>query len=468
MIKRIRSRLSIKVFILTAILMAVCCGITYLCIVCFAPYVYTHDVQDAEEIVRELAWELSYTDRDETQYWLPGFSDILAEYTDDEYVFHIFRSSGEEVSVMDVGTLTGKRIENYDKLQKSESYIFHFRDEEEEYILLASQNTGKESQVVEALHKAFPVLVVIVLVISVIVAFFYTWYVTKPIKEVSRLSKKMANMDFDSPCPVRRTDEIGVLSDSLNELSQKLSAALSELQAANQKLQADIDMERQLERQRADFFSAASHELKTPITIIKGQLQGMLCQVGRYKDRETYLAQSLEVTNTLEKMVQELLTISRLDTQGYVCDKRRFDFAVLINDSLKAHEDLIIQKELSVEKIILPETIYLWGDMQLLQKVVDNLLGNAVAYSPAGSQISIKLWQVEEKAILTFENTGVHIPDEDIPKLFEAFYRVEQSRNRQTGGSGLGLYIVKTILDLHEAQIKIENSEHGVIVTVQF
>ncbi len=135
------------------------------------------------------------------------------------------------------------------------------------------------------------------------------------------MSKQMADMEFGGLCPVNRTDEVGVLSHSLNDLSKKLAAALSELQEANQKLQADIDRERQLERQRVEFFASASHELKTPITIIKGQLQGMLYQVGRYKDRETYLSEFLEVTDTLEKMVQDLLTISRLDTPGYICKK---------------------------------------------------------------------------------------------------------------------------------------------------
>ena len=290
---------------------------------------------------------------------------------------------------------------------------------------------------------------------------------TAPVKKVSKLSKQMANMDFSGFCSAGRTDEIGVLSDSLNTLSRKLETTLSELQEANQKLQADIDMERRLEKQRVEFFAAASHELKTPITIIKGQLQGMLYQVGRYKDRETYLAQSLEVTDNLEKMVQELLTISRLDTPGYAFNPSHIYFDKLIQDRLTANEDLFMQRELTLEKDISSEVSIL-GDLQLLQKVVDNLLGNAATYSPAGERITVKVWQADEKAHLTIENTGVHIPDEDIPKLFEAFYRVDQSRNRQTGGTGLGLYIVKTILDLHGAKIKIENTAQGVKVAVQF
>ena len=218
---------------------------------------------------------------------------------------------------------------------------------------------------------------------------------------------------------------------------------------------------------RSEFFAAASHELKTPITIIKGQLQGMLYQVGRYKDRETYLAQSLEITDTLGKMVQELLTISRLDTPGYTCKKSNLNLSNFLIDRITAFEDLFMQKDLTVEQSISPE-VYILGDMQLLQKALDNLLGNAAAYSGAGNQILIKLWKETETTTLTIENTGAHIPDEAISKLFEPFYRVDQSRNRQTGGTGLGLYIVKTILDLHGAKIEITNTIQGVIVSVQF
>lgn len=165
-------------------------------------------------------------------------------------------------------------------------------------------------------------------------------------------------------------------------------------------------------------------------------------------------------------MVQELLTISRLDMPDCACNKIELDLSSLINESLSSHEDLFVLKNLTVERFISPD-ISVLGDMRLLQKAVDNLLGNAAAYSPAGNRIIVKLWRDEDGAKLTIENTGVHIPKEEIPRLFEAFYRVERSRNRQTGGTGLGLYIVKSILDLHGAKIWIENSDNGVIALVQ-
>ena len=467
MIKKIKSKLSIKVFLITLILMVVCCSVTYLCISHFAPYIYSHDLAEVEELADMLSEELSHIPKEEVQYFIQGYNDILTKQYDDEFAFHLFQNSGNEIALSDLNEFTGNKVDDYKSTDTTREYEISFADSTEAYILLLAKNTNKESQVVLALQKTLPILSVAILLVSVIAAFFYTWYMTKPIKKISKLSKQMADMDFSGLCPTNRTDEIGVLSHSLNDLSKKLAAALSDLQEANQKLQADIDMERRLEKQRVEFFAAASHELKTPITIIKGQLQGMLYQVGRYKDRETYLAQSLEITDTLGKMVQELLTISRLDTPGYTCKKSNLNLSNLINDRLTAFEDLFMQKDLTVEQSISPE-VYILGDMQLLQKALDNLLGNAAAYSEAGNQIIVKLWEENEKVNLTIENTGAHIPDEAISKLFEPFYRIDQSRNRQTGGTGLGLYIVKTILNLHEAKIEVTNTLQGVIVSTQF
>ena len=467
MIRKIKSKLSVKVFLITSMLMVACCSVTYLCIAHFAPYIYSHDLAEVEELADMLSEELSHIPKEEVQYFIQGYNDILTRQYDNEFAFHLFQNSGKEIALPDINKFTGNKIDDYKSTDTTGEYEISFVDSTETYILLLAKNTNKESQVVLALQKTLPILSVTILLVSVIAAFFYTWYMTKPIKKISKLSKQMADMDFSGLCPTNRTDEIGVLSHSLNDLSKKLAAALSELQEANQKLQADIDMERRLEKQRVEFFAAASHELKTPITIIKGQLQGMLYQVGRYKDRETYLAQSLEITDTLGKMVQELLTISRLDTPGYTCKKSNLNLSNFIIDRVTAFEDLFMQKDLTVEQSISPE-VYILGDMQLLQKALDNLLGNAAAYSGAGNQVLIKLWKETETTTFTIENTGAHIPDEAISRLFEPFYRVDQSRNKQTGGTGLGLYIVKTILDLHGAKIEIANTIQGVIVSVQF
>ena len=467
MIKKIKSRLSAKVFLLTLLLIAVCCFTTYSFILQAAPKNYQYDIEDVDLELSFLPDEFSRTEKEYAYMFLEAESDLIEEQYENEFELHFFQADGQEVSLHDINQLVGGQITDFDKVEKTKPYTASFADSDSIYTLLVTRNTAKHTQTEEAIQGTLPVLCLVVLLGSIISAFFYSWYMTVPIKKVSKLSKKMADMDFSGFCPVGRADEIGVLSDSLNKLSRKLATTLSELQEANQKLQADIDMEKQLEKQRVEFFSAASHELKTPITIIKGQLQGMLYQVGRYKDRETYLAQSLEVTDTLEKMVQELLAISRLDTPGYTCKKCRLNLNKLIVDRITAFEDLFMQRDLTVEQFISPE-IYILGDMQLLQKVLDNLLGNAAAYSEAGNNIIVNLWKEADNVGLTIENTGAHIPDEDIPKLFEAFYRVDQSRNRQTGGTGLGLYIVKTILDLHSAKIKIANTIQGVIVYVQF
>lgn len=467
MIKKRKSRLSVKVFLLTFLLIAVCCFTTYRFILHAAPKNYQYDIEDVDLELSFLPNELSRTEKEYAYIWLESTSELMNELYDNEFELHFFRSDGQEVSLHDINRLVGGQITDFEKKEKTNAYTVSFADSDSLYTLLATRNTTKHTQTEEAIQRTLPVLCTVVLLGSIISAFFYSWYMTAPIKKVSKLSKQMADMDFSGFCPVGRTDEIGVLSDSLNTLSRKLETTLSELQKANQKLQADIDRERQLEKQRAAFFAAASHELKTPITIIKGQLQGMLYGVGRYKDRETYLAKSLEVTDTLEKMVQELLTISRFDTPGYTCSKHPFDLSKVVNERLLDYDDLFIQKDLTVERSISPE-VYITGDILLLQKALDNLFGNAAAYSEAGNQIIVKLWKEGEKALFSIENTGAHILDEDIPRLFEAFYRVDQSRNRQTGGTGLGLYIVKTILDLHQANIEIANTAQGVIVKLQF
>lgn len=259
----------------------------------------------------------------------------------------------------------------------------------------------------------------------------------------------------------QRTDELGTLGKSLNRLSRNLSTALSDLQNANRKLEADIEHEKEMEQARTNFFSAVSHELKTPITIMKGQLEGMLLGIGAYKDREKYLTRTLEISNTLETMVQEILTVSRLETAGADFNKDRLDCIQMIKCYLNETEDFIVQKDLQIH-FDMPSPVFINGNKMLIEKVFSNLIGNAIKYSPQGADIFISALTEHERVEFSVDNTGVHIPTDSIAKLFDAFYRVEQSRSRKTGGSGIGLYIVQEILRQHESECVVCNTQYGV------
>lgn len=218
-----------------------------------------------------------------------------------------------------------------------------------------------------------------------------------------------------------------------------------------------------MEQQRSAFFSAASHELKTPVTILKGQLSGMLAQIGVYRDREKYLSWALEVTGRMEALIKELLTISRIEAGSFVLKSSLVHLNELIARQLELDEDLIGQKDLHIDTHLVSD-IVLRGNQNLLANALDNVLMNAILYSPPHAAIRIAL----EAQILTIENTGVFLPEEALPRLFTPFYRVEPSRSRQSGGSGLGLYLVKLILELHSASCEMNNSEDGVVFTARF
>lgn len=346
-------------------------------------------------------------------------------------------------------------------------YQFHFLSDTIPYTLLITVGMQTVNQAAEALRQVLPWLILTVIIVSFLGALYYSRYITRPIVKISGIAKRISELEFDWRCDDSRSDEIGQLGKSLNGLAEKLSKALADLREANLLLQNDIDKERELERQRLEFFSAVSHELKTPITVIKGQLEGMLGNVGVYKNHETYLAKCLSVTCIMEDMVQEILTVTRMDSSGFAPQMKAVDLTGLVQKQLDVYRDFIEQKYLSLQTDLVPG-LMVSGDEKLLQKAISNLLSNAVRYSPVEETIIVRTSREKDRAVLSVENTGAHIPENSISHIFEAFYRVEQSRNRQTGGSGLGLYLVFRIAKLHGAECKIENFEKGVCATILF
>ncbi|MBS6347292.1 MAG: HAMP domain-containing protein [Oscillospiraceae bacterium] len=342
-----------------------------------------------------------------------------------------------------------------------------FAGQEDSYTLYVTPRMEAENLAVRALAQMAPWILLVLLVFSLLCALVYSRYITRPIVRLSGIAGKMAQLDFQWESGEKRGDEIGRLGRSLDQMARKLSAALTDLEGANRALRGEVERERELDRQRMAFFNAASHELKTPVTILKGQLSGMLEGVGVYQDRDKYLLRSLQTTGRMENLIGEMLAISRMESGAAALRQETVDLSALTAERLQQDGELFRQREQELVSALTPGVL-VTGDPSLLGRAVGNLLSNASLYSPQGARIRVWCGFRDGRPALTVENTGARIPEEALPHLFEAFYRTENSRNRSTGGSGLGLYLVKMILDRHGAECAIENTEDGVKVTAQF
>lgn len=467
--------LTAKIFLITFLLLVSVCALTYGFIAWVMPLTYT---ADREQILTTqmdvLARQLEESSLKECSPLLAAFAaENDAQVSIIDPAGNLVKSTGL-VGLDETGDRSSLSIQSEDDVEIALSIAgndntsvaqaigrgFFFPGLPGEYTLLVLGSTRAVNQAAEALERVWPWLAAAVLAASVLTALFYTRFITRPIVDISAISQKLAELDFSWRCQEDRSDEIGTLARNLNQLTDCLSATMAELQTANAALQADINRERKLEQARLDFFSAASHELKTPITILKGQLGGMLDGVGQYADRERWLGRSLEVVGRMERLVRELLTVSRLDREGALTTQR-LDLSVLVRECAREYDEFFAQK-FQRTQLTLGAELWLEGDPSLLKKAACSLLSNAALYSPEGAVVHIAAAQEKDTATLTIENEGAHLDPDTIPRLFEAFYRPDSSRNRQTGGSGLGLHLVQIIAQRHGGNCAIRNTQQGV------
>lgn len=514
---KIAGSLSIKIFLLTAVLLVLISLFTYFCIVKFLPVTYQNELEEnLQKVSEELQTELErYQSVNEAQNLLELFAannqasvTLLDEegtivfpvaetgtayetYVDEDgavvqSVWYGTVADGEDVSEENADTasenwndetsITNAESEDMAAVMGDTIWIegsnaefyagkkwYHVTIGGKEYTMLITGTMQAVRQTVQILKEMLPAILLLIFVLALCCAVIASFYLAHPVLELARASRRMANLEFDVRCKEKRKDEIGVLAGSLNTLSENLSAALGELQAANRQLRTDMEREREEERKRTAFFAAASHELKTPVTILKGHIGGMLGRVGAYRDRDVYLKRSFEVTETMERMVQEILAISKMESGAWEAKKEPVDLAELMRCEVAELMELLEEKKMQLQ-IDLPEHLFWMADRSMMEKVFRNLLVNALRYSPEGEEIRIFMTEQGKQVLFYMENTGVKIPEEALLHLFEPFYRVDHSRNRASGGSGLGLYIVKMILEQHGGSCVVENGRDGVRV----
>lgn len=448
--KKIKNSLSAKVFLWIAGLLVLCSLFIYGIVMIFLPQSYTVVSSNRIEAeMKELTEMLPQTTFEQAKK-------AIDQFCQNNHAAVVLSGRDTELSFGSVDHLDNQKGEVITSVEE-----IQFADTNESYLISITALVSAGNELTMAFLELFPLLLILIVAISALGAFLCSRILVRPVLEISRVSKRMANLDMTWECKVDRTDELGVLANSLNLMAKRLDVAMKELEHANQKLREDMEHITELSRQRRDFFAAASHELKTPITILKGQIESMILGIGKYKDTGKVLPETLKEVENMERLVKEILTISKIEMDGLAGKAEPVSLSDTLTKVTETLLPLAQERQITVHSQ-LAEDVTVSGNVSLLEKAIHNILSNAIRHSPEGAEVFIHL----TPSVLTVTNTGASIPEEDLPVLFTPFYRVEKSRNKSTGGSGLGLYLVKTILELHGFQYRVENTETGVVFTI--
>lgn len=386
-----------------------------------------------------------------------GNGDIIPDNNIDSNTDNIIKDDGKSNVKAPIG----------DKRKSGEELIrvtgnITFNDSDEVYILEVNTPLQPIDEASTVMAYLMPYMMVIIIIVSLIAAYLYSKSIVSPLIKINKTAKEMSKLDFSVKCDVKSNDEIGELATSLNELSSNLKETMDSLHNANEKLKMDIQRQKEQEEERREFVATISHELKSPITAVSGQIEGMLYNIGAYKDREKYLRKSLYIMKEMEKLVYELLDVYRLDNKKALKNKVKINLFDLIDKIVTDVMYFIEEKKFKLTVDVRKE-YYIEGNLDMIKKAFSNIIINGIKYSEENEELIIKL----EGDTFQVINTGAHIDKADLDKIFEPFYRVEKSRNRKTGGSGLGLHIVKKVLEVHDYKYSIENIENAVKFTIE-
>ena len=302
--------------------------------------------------------------------------------------------------------------------------------------------------------------------VTVLCGLLFVWFfsqkITKPIMELAELSQRMANLDFNAKYTSGGENEIGILGGNFNLMSKRLEETITELKRANNQLQKDIEQKEKIEDMRNEFLGNVSHELKTPIALIQGYAEGL--RDGITEDPESmefYCDVIIDEANKMNQMVKNLLTLNQLEFGDEDLEITRFNLVGLIRGVLASCEILLQQAEAEVD-CVTEEEVYVWADEFKTEQVFRNYLTNAIHHVDNEKRIEIRIIPQGDTVRVTVFNSGKPIPEEDIAKLWDKFYKVDKAHTREYGGNGIGLSIVKAIMESFHQQYGVKNYDNGV------
>mgnify|MGYP000872020160 CR=1 FL=1 len=301
---------------------------------------------------------------------------------------------------------------------------------------------------------------------TLIICMGLVWYfsrrITKPIQELAELSDRMANLDFEAKYTGGGPSEIAELGENFNQMSWKLERSISDLKSANNNLQKDIEQKEKLEQMRNDFLGNVSHELKTPLALIQGYAEGL--KDGVTSDPESmdfYCDVIIDEASKMNNMVRNLLTLNQLEFGDEDITFERFDLTAVIRGVIQSM-DIMAQQGNATVNFRRDEPVYVWADEFKVEQVIRNYMSNAFHHLNGEKIVEVKIYMEESRAKVTVFNTGSPIPEEDLNHIWDKFYKVDKAHTREYGGNGIGLSIVKAIMESFHQEYGVKNYENGV------
>ena len=302
------------------------------------------------------------------------------------------------------------------------------------------------------------------LIAGSIVIVIFTNRITRPILRLSEISSRMANLDFDAKFDSYGENEIDILGENINNLSDKLEKTISELKTANNELLRDIEKKNKNEDMRKEFIANVSHELKTPIALIQSYSEGL--KEGIIDDEESrnyYLDVIIDESNRMNHLVKDLMSLSEIEFGNKPLEFERFNIVEMIRNKINSSEILFKNQDINVEFEPACECICVWADEYKTEEVLSNYLSNAIHYcSGEEKKIRISLDKKDDIVRINVFNTGSHIDSDSMDRIWDKFYKVDKARSRDYAGSGIGLSIVKAIMDAFNMDYGCDNEEGGV------
>lgn len=322
-------------------------------------------------------------------------------------------------------------------------------DNETAFFLTIPVGSIKES--IDLFNRVLIMVSIVIIIIGSVAIFIISDNLTKPLLQLSEISKKMSRLEFENKYYGDSQDEIGILGNSMNELGFKLEKAIKELKNANIQLKADLEKKEQLDTMRQEFVANVSHELKTPIALIQGYAEGLETEgiADSKEKREYYVSVIKDETEKMNVMVRQLLDLSALERGMQELDISRINLKEIVDGVANSFDLKLKEKDINIS-ISVSDSDYIWADGYKVEEVIKNYMSNAINHVDDNKVIRVYTEKQDSNHIrLNVFNSGIQLPDEEMNKVWEKFYKVDKAHTRSYGGTGLGLSIVKAIAEQH-------------------